>query len=414
MLLQFNFGNYKSFRQEASLDMTAAKITEFSHTVRNISAEKVLPVAAIYGANASGKTNVIEAFRFMGLYVLNSFGYGGEPVKGVRHILPRTPFVFDKTGKDEASFFEVYYIMPEKDGGKTYNYGFCMDDSGISEEWLNVKARTAREYKRIFYRNGTELDLKGIPKESKENIKVSLEKESLIVSLGSKLKIECLKQVRDWFQNVELWNFGNTAEDHFRSTYASRDFLLNRSVQKDVVKYLSAFDPSIIDFIVSFRTGQTDQIEDIRIEAVHRVKGTEDTASIPLEEESAGTLKMFALYDSFKRAMENGGLLLIDELSSKLHPLLVRDFIISFIDPEINKNGAQLVFTTHDTWHLSNNILRRDEIWFTQKDEDGCSELYSLADFRTEYDSKIRKDENYEKNYLLGKYGSVPRLVNVK
>ena len=108
--------------------------------------------------------------------------------------------------------------------------------------------------------------------------------------------------------------------------------------------------------------------------------------------------------------LSTGGVLFIDELNARLHPLLVRAFVITFLDPEINTNHAQLIFTSHDSWQLNGNILRRDEIWFTEKDINGISCLFSLADFVDEDGVKIRKDENYEKNYLLGKYGAIPTL----
>ena len=146
------------------------------------------------------------------------------------------------------------------------------------------------------------------------------------------------------------------------------------------------------------------------IEAVHKVAGTEELTSIPFEDESDGTLKMFALYQAMHDALESGGVFCIDELNARLHPLLVRNFIITFLNPEINVNHAQLIFTTHEAWLLANNLLRRDEIWFTEKDSDGATTLYSLADFVDEDGVKIRKDESFEKNYLLGKYGAIPEL----
>ena len=119
---------------------------------------------------------------------------------------------------------------------------------------------------------------------------------------------------------------------------------------------------------------------------------------------------MFALYPMLQDVLDKGGVFFIDELNARLHPLLVRAFIITFLNPDINKNYAQLIFTSHDSWQLSADILRRDEIWFTDKDKNGISTLYSLADFADESGAKIRKDENYEKNYLLGKYGAIPTL----
>lgn len=139
----------------------------------------------------------------------------------------------------------------------------------------------------------------------------------------------------------------------------------------------------------------------------------DEMAEIPLGLESAGTLKMFALYPKLQEVFEKGSVFFIDELNARLHPLLVRNFLLTFLNPEINTNHAQLVFTTHDTWHLSNQILHRDEIWFVEKDERGLSTLYSLADFVDEDGSRIRKDESYEKNYLIGKYGAIPALKSI-
>lgn len=173
----------------------------------------------------------------------------------------------------------------------------------------------------------------------------------------------------------------------------------------DVIAYFSSFDPSIIGFQVEEDINQ----KRVKINTIHRMSDG-GTASIPFNEESDGTLKMFALYPSLHDTLEKGGILFVDELNASLHPLLVRNILITFLNSEINLKHAQLVFTTHDSWQLSNHLLRRDEIWFTEKDDYGVSSLYSLADFLDDDGIKIRKDENYEKNYLLGKYGAIPTL----
>ena len=411
MLIQFSFKNYKSFRDDTVLDMTATKITEHGDRVISIGKEKLLPTAAIYGANASGKSNVIEAFRFMTTYVLDSFAYGGEESKGKEKTKEetRTPFLFDEQSANKESTFEVYFITSEDEGCKTYDYGFALNDGGVVEEWLNVKSKTAKEYKSIFYRGDSGLDLRGIPAKSQENVRIALEKETLVVSLGAKLKITKLKLIRDWFYNVNFANFGNPVEDLFLSRHIPKKFAEDKDVQKNVVNYFASFDPSIVDFNV--RKYKDENAEEyLKIDAIHKIAGSDNFASIPLEEESDGTLKMFALYPSLQEALETGGLLCVDELNARLHPLLVRSFLITFLNPKINKKHAQIIFTTHDTWQLSNNLLRRDEIWFTDKASDGATTLYSLADFVDEDGIKIRKDESYEKNYLLGKYKAIPSL----
>lgn len=410
MLLQFNFKNYKSFRDDTTLDLTATKISEYNNHVVSIGNEKILPVAAIFGANASGKSNVQEAFRYMTSYVIDSLNYGGEEASHKKK--NPTPFLFDANSKTAESSFEVYFIDAEENGAKTYNYGFTVNSTGVCEEWLNCKSKSSREkYKRIFYRNGEEYDFSGLPAKSRENLKIALEKETLVVSLGAKLKVAKLKFIRDWFMNNDFADFGRPIENYFLSQLVPDGFAEDKKVQQKVVEYFSSFDPSIVDFHVEVLEGGNDEeSKRLKIDAIHKMIGSEQTTSIPLQQESAGTLKMFALYPLLQDVLSTGGVFFIDELNARLHPLLVRTFIITFLNPEINTKHAQLIFTSHDSWQLNGNILRRDEIWFTEKTLDGVSQLYSLADFVDEDGVKIRKDENYEKNYLLGKYGAIPYL----
>ena len=170
MLIQFSFKNFKSFREEATLDLSAAKMTEFSERVVSVGNEKILPVAAIYGANASGKSNIYNAFEYMSEYVVNSFKYGDEEEK-FEEFRP-TPFLFDSTSANAESSFEVYFTLPGDKSERTYNYGFCVNREGVTEEWLNSKAKTARKYSTIFYRGlkESELDLSGFPTPEKYHI----------------------------------------------------------------------------------------------------------------------------------------------------------------------------------------------------------------------------------------------------
>lgn len=415
MLIQFNFKNYKSFRDETSLDLSATKMKEFESSVVTIGGEKILPVAAVYGANASGKSNVYSAFEFMTAYVKKSFFYGDDD-KTFADARP-TPFLFDSRARNAESMFEVYFTIPGESAEKTYNYGFCIDETGITEEWLNTKAKSAREFKSVFYRNTEkqELDLRGIAKVSRDNIEVALNRQVLIISLGAKLKVEKCKQIRDWFLLNEFADFGDEMTNLFLSRTLPKGFVEDEKVREDVLKYFSSFDKQITGFKIEELPSKDEQKEKkYAIDAIHCMIDSEDDAKLPLHQESAGTLKMFAMYPALHEVLEKGGVLCIDELNSRLHPLLVRNFILTFLNPEINKNHAQLIFTTHDTWQLSNQLLRRDEIWFTEKDEKGLSNLYSLADFVDEDGSRIRKDENYEKNYLLGKYGAIPSLETIR
>jgi len=412
MLIQFNFKNFKSFREEATLDLSAAKMTEFSDRIISIGSERILPVAAIYGANASGKSNVYNALEYMSDYVVESFKYGDEEEKFEQY--KPTPFLFDNTSENAESSFEVYFTLPDDKTEKTYNYGFCVNKLGVTEEWLNTKAKTARKFSPVFYRSENILDLSGIPKSSRENIQVALEKQVLIVSLGAKLKISKCKAIRDWFFANEFADFGDAITNFFISKRLPKGFVEDKNVQKKVIQYFSSFDEQIRDFNIEKVPHDGESKEEVyKIGALHKKTDCDEIAVIPLGAESAGTLKMFALYPDLQEVLNKGSVFFIDELNARLHPLLVRNFLLTFLNPNINKNHAQLIFTTHDTWQLSNQLLRRDEIWFTEKDNKGISTLYSLADFVDEDGDRIRKDENYEKNYLIGKYGAIPSLKSI-
>ncbi len=418
MLIQFNFSNFKSFRDEVSLDLTATKITEHMGNVVEIANDKLLKVAAIYGANASGKTNVYEAFEFMTYYVMESFNFGGESDDkhaGGSRFRKVTPFLLDSSNRSKESTFEVFFVDKEDAKQKIYQYGFALLGQEVVEEWLYYKTKSSKNYKTIFYRKGQELDFEGGIKSKKEIVKTALEKEVLVVSLGAKLKINTLKRVRDWFLSNEVVNFGNPVEDLFRSSSLPMGFVGNENVQKNVVEYFSSFDEAILGFEVEeIKKNDKNEERYYRIGALHKMIDSEEKARIPLEHESGGTIKMFSLYPPIQRAMRYGSVLFVDELNAKLHPLLVRNIILTFLNPEINTNNAQLIFTTHDIWQLSNDLLRRDEIWFVEKDKNGVSTLYSLADFKDEEGLKIRKDENFVKNYMTGKYGAIPSLKPLK
>ncbi len=414
MLIQFNFKNFKSFRDEATLDLSAAKMTEFSDRVVSEGNDKILPMAAIYGANASGKSNIYNAFGYMADYVIESFKYGDEEEKFEEY--RPTPFLFDSVSNNAESSFEVYFTIPGDQAEKTYNYGFCIDRHGVTEEWLNVKAKTARKYASVFYRSTEEdtLDLSGLTKSSRDNIQVALEKQVLIISLGAKLKVNKCKVIRDWFMANEFADFGDPFTNFFLSRRLPKGFVDDEGVQKKVVEYFASFDEHIKDFEIEKLPQNADSKEETyKISSLHKKIDSDTFAAIPLNMESAGTLKMFALYPALQDVLEKGSIFFIDELNARLHPLLVRNFLLTFLNPEINTKHAQLIFTTHDTWQLSNQLLRRDEVWFTEKDEQGISKLYSLADFVDESGARIRKDESYEKNYLIGKYGAIPTLRSI-
>jgi AAA15 family ATPase/GTPase len=416
LLIEFTFANFKSFRDENTLDMTATRISEHPLHVVEIGGDKLLSIAAIYGANASGKSNVFQAFDFMMKYVTRSFEFGGDSDKknnGKILRMQSEPYLFDEASRTKPTTFEVLFIDNGDPREKTYQYGFSLLGTEVVEEWLYVKAKTSRkQYRTIFYRKkGEELQADGLTEKNVELIKLALEKEVLIVSLGSKLKIAKLKAVRDWFLKNEILDFGDPKENLFRASRIPDHFVQDRAVQKDVIRFFASFDPSIQDFKVE-EVPAADGSEDkeYKIETLHKVHGQDTLVAIPLRNESSGTLKMFALYPSLKNVLENGGLLFVDELNARLHPLLLRNLILTFGNPELNPRHAQLIFTTHDVWQFSNEILRRDEIWIVDKDDQEVTSLYSVAEFKDEDGNKARKNEGLAKHYLYGEYGGIPTL----
>lgn len=411
MLIQFHFENFKSFRDDAYLDMTSTGISEHPDHVMTFGTEKLLPLAGIFGANASGKSNVIEALRFMRKYVLNSVQYGGDPggQNASRELRSSMPFLLDDKSRKQPTLFEVYFTAGPEDKIRFYNYGFTLDQSGILEEWLNTKAKTSRDgYKTIFYRSipDDELELKKIDVNSRKSIQTSLNPGALVITLGAMLKVKEMEVVRDWFYDMQFSNSGDPLMDYLNTKRFPAQLENDLEYQREIVAYLSTFDPSIKGIRVE------ESQKGYNIYAVHRPDGGK-SIELPLEQESDGTLKMFEFYPIIQLCLKNGSVMVVDELNSKLHPLLIRNLLLTFLNPEINKNHAQLIFTSHDVWQLSNNIMRRDEIWFTEKEDDETSSLYSLADFVDEDGDKIRKDANYEKNYLLGRYGAIPKLSKI-
>ena len=416
MLLQFYFSNYRSFEGEGILDMRASGSNELSSHIRNTLNEKVLPVTAIYGANASGKSSVFEAFQFMALCVLESLSFSDDNKKNP-YKLKVDSFKFSKS-REKPSEFEINYI--DKKGKKElyYNYGFKIDNSGILEEYLASNTKTGvkrnEDYTYIFKREKNQkLYLDSSIEKFRENLEISLKEKTLLVSLGAKLNIDEFIRVRTWFINTEIINFSNSLYGAFLENILPNNIIESEEVRKNLVSFINSFDDSIIDIEVEKISAIDENDKDnYRVFTIHKSDKGTATARISMNEESSGTKKMFSLYQTLLDVLEKGGVFFADELDIKLHPLLMRNILLTFTDKEKNSNNAQLIFTTHNTIYMDMDLLRRDEIWFVEKDN-GVSKLYSLDDITNEKGEKVRKDSNYEKHYLLGNYGAIPNLKNL-
>ena len=416
MLLQFYFSNYRSFEGEGILDMRASGSNELSSHIRNTLNEKVLPVTAIYGANASGKSSVFEAFRFMAFCVLESLSFSDDNKKN-SYKLKVDSFKFSDS-RDKPSEFEINYI--DKKGKKElyYNYGFKIDNSGILEEYLAFNTKTGvkrnEDYTYVFKRERNQkLYLDSSIEKFRENLEISLKDKTLLVSLGAKLNIDDFIRVRTWFINAEVINFSNSLYGIFLENTLPDNIIESEKVRKNLVSFINSFDDTIIDIEVEKISAIDESDSDnYRVFTVHKSDKGTSTARISMNEESSGTKKMFSLYQTLLDVLEKGGVFFADELDIKLHPLLMRNILLTFTDKEKNSNNAQLIFTTHNTIYMDMDLLRRDEIWFVEKDN-GVSKLYSLDDITNEKGEKVRKDSNYEKHYLLGNYGAIPNLKNL-
>ena len=416
MLLQFYFSNYRSFEGEGILDMRASGSNELSSHIRNTLNEKVLPVTAIYGANASGKSSVFEAFQFMTWCVLESLSFSDDNKKNP-YKLKVDSFKFSES-REKPSEFEINYI--DKKGKKElyYNYGFKIDNSGILEEYLASNTKTGvkrnEDYTYIFKRERNQkLYLDSSVEKFRENLEISLKDKTLLVSLGAKLNIDEFIRVRTWFINTEVINFSNSLYGAFLENILPNNIIESEEVRKNLVSFINSFDDSIIDIEVEKISAIDENDKDnYRVFTIHKSDKGTSTARISMNEESSGTKKMFSLYQTLLDVLEKGTVFFADELDIKLHPLLMRNILLTFTDKEKNPNNAQLIFTTHNTIYMDMDLLRRDEIWFVEKDN-GVSNLYSLDDITNEKGEKVRKDSNYEKHYLLGNYGAIPNLKNL-
>lgn len=397
MLVQFNFENYKSFLHETSLDMTATVFKEHPYNLINLpcknNKDKYIKVAAIYGANASGKSSVIEAFGFMRFFVQHSFKMAADNKKNI----PYKSFAFTKEKK--ASLFEVFFIKNMCE----YQYGFEMNHKKIIGEWLYRRPLEEKDFEPVFERENGEYSFSDTVK-SARNFEDTVTDQTLLLSLLSNTKISIMKDVFEWFEDIVVINFGDTIIKHSITWNLPLD-IEQSELQHEIVQFLNAINVPINR--IDFEKVEEDEEESYRLFSVYYHDGNE--IRLPFHEESSGTIKMFTLYLHLKHALQNALPVFIDELDAKLHPLLLRYIITMFHDEKKNPNNAQLIYTTHDNYTLTKDIFRRDQIWFVEKQNDLTAELYSLAEYKM-VDKKVRNDATYNKDYLLGKYGGVPIL----
>lgn len=403
MLIRFSFKNFKSFKNETLLDMEATSLKEHDYNLVKTDQIHLLKVAAIYGANASGKTNVLQAFEYMKKRILVSDDSKKNSTIDEDNIYS---FMIN----NEPISMEVEILAKNN---KIYKYGFDVLKDHILSEWLYVKK--INKFYPIFEREENNIDMKA----NKISKIVNIDERTLFLNIYSKIDKdqEDFNHVYDWFVNANYLDLGNPRFEDFINTRVSLKILSDNKYKKELLKFIKTFDPGIEG--IKTTPYSIEKIQDnnniVKVELIHRGENNELKA-LPLELESNGTRKMFHLFDFFMDALRNGMVLFIDELDAKLHPLLTRYIINLFHNSETNIGNGQLIYSTHDTVNLNKDTFRRDEIWFTEKNRDGVSEMYALSDYILEEEEnnktgkKVRNDATYNKDYLTGRYGAIPVL----
>lgn len=411
MLLEFTVGNFLSFKDKQTFTMEAADIDDAPlANVVTVGRYNMLRTAAIYGANSSGKSNFVGAFKTMSDMVLNSVRLNdGEE-------LMYDPFLLSSETENAPSYFEVVYLYDEK----RIRYGFEYDRHNIVGEWLFVQGSDKKENP-FFIRTSEgigvndELFKEAVDKE--ENTNDNRLFLSLVAQLGGKFS----NSVILWFK--EMCNVISGLDN--------RGYILSSRVK--LLTKTTGYDDALVLFEkLQLGFSQIDAIEeDIEKSAIPKGMESELAGKKKIElytthkkydkegkeigevvfnfneRESAGTQKIVDLIGPVLDSLFYGYTLIVDELDAKMHALLSIHIIRLFNDPEVNRRNAQLIFTTHDTHLLSSKLLRRDQIWFTEKDKEEGTDLYQLMDVEFPDGSKPNVDSNYEKNYINGRYGAI-------
>ena len=413
MLIEFSVANFRSFREKQTFSLVKAKGNELEETntfrIQSPTRFDLLRSAAVYGANASGKSNFLRALRVMRRIVVDSASWQrGEDI-------PVVPFRLDARTANSRSEFEVVFLADDI----RYQYGFSADKERIYEEWLIAypKGRAQRWFQRAwederqFSAWETGKQLQG----EKQVWQRSTRENALFLSTAVQLNSRQLQPVYDWFSenlrivNIEGLDPALTAA-LCRTKEKSRiiDFLKAADLSiNDVEVQRISFDPQILpaDIPESLKEMILSEMVDknmLEVSTFHRL-GSDELVQFDLEDESDGTRKLFSFAGPWVDTLNKGFILFIDELHDNLHPKLVRFLVDLFHSRKSNPKNAQLVFTTHETSILSQEVFRRDQIWFCEKDEDETTHLYPLTDF-----SPRKGRENLEAAYLSGRYGALP------
>lgn len=414
MLIQFKVGNYLSFKNIQTFSMVAENRLK-GHRDENIfdtnKGFKLLKTCVLYGANASGKSNLLISMNFMRHFVLNS----AKATKAKEEIEVKSFMLCEET-ENKPSFFEISFIQDRT----VYIYGFELDKIKIHKEWLNhVIGKTE---KNLFDRIGKKITYSEKFQDKKVVATIIenrlLRDNALLLSVLDQLNGETAKKILDWFKDFRfLHGLGDTyifSINRFKKSSEYRDKIIEFTrMGDDNIRDLEVNEipPEKIPFInkkeMSNEENKKKYFEILSTHPKYNIKASKvKDIKFGFYNESDGTQRLFSISAPVIHTLGNGSVLGFDEFDARLHPLLSEKILEMFHGK--NKKNAQLIFTTHNTNLLSNNLFRQDQIWFTEKNRYGESDLYSFLEF------KKRSDSSYSKHYLLGKYGAVPILKDME
>lgn len=419
MLTGFIVDNFRSIGEEQSIDLCASNaikdLANKGYTV--VQDKKYLNSISFYGANSSGKTNVLKAIGLMKSIVLHSVRLNdNEP-------LPYDPFLLTTKPSRPTKFVAIFIDASDR---AHFEYGFKYNREEIVEEWLDAKF-PKKSKKHLFHRTETGVELDSIAYAEGEKFKdVNLNKNRLFLSLVGQLGGEISNRIIEWFRTNVMVLSGLNDSNYYKRT--SQNIYENSEYREGVLRLIREMnfgfrditakevDMSNIPFPQDLPSELIAKLKSetyIEISTIHNVYDEDGvvTATRPLDldtDESAGTNKFFNLAGHIYESLKYGRTLCIDELDSQMHPLISWKIVEMFNDPMVNKNGAQLIFTTHDTNLLSKDLFRRDQILFVEKDKKESSDIYTMLEAKMNLNHSPRTDSNYQKNYIQGKYGAIP------
>jgi hypothetical protein len=411
MFIEFSVTNFLSFNEKQTLSMVADSSKELETTNTFLPTGKtklprLLHCVGIYGANATGKSNLLRAMQVMREIVLSSAkeSQAGEPIEGIHSHALFT---------DKPTEFEIIFIVK----GVRYQYGFAATRELITEEWLFAfpAGRSQQWLSRVY-----DHDLKTYSwsinasqiKGKRTLWKNATRDNALFISTAAQLNSEQFGLILEWFRETLV-----VRKTDDISPAKTLVLCKNSEGKLKILEFLNTADISVSDLelredLVSLEVKQG-KVRNVNVRVNFVINFSHQTSegkdfSLPLELESAGTRRLFEIAGVWLEILEQGRVICIDELESSLHPLITHFLVSLFHNPKINQKQAQLIFTTHDTNILDNDILRRDQIWFTEKDRNQSTRLYPLSDFSP------RKQEALQKGYLQGRYGALPYISSPK